>query len=91
MIINGNKDIAINCMKGNRQAQMKLYETFYKRVYNSCFRILRNRFEAENAMQESFLKAFAGLDKYENSIPFEAWIVRIAINTAIDKLRENKL
>jgi RNA polymerase sigma-70 factor (ECF subfamily) len=90
-MIDWDNNIAMQCMNGERKAQMQLYETFYKRVYNSCFRILRDRFEAEDAMQECFLKAFAGLDKYENSVPFEAWIVRIAINTAIDKLRENKL
>jgi RNA polymerase sigma-70 factor (ECF subfamily) len=78
------------CIKGEHKAQMQLYATFYKRVYNSCFRILRDKEEAEDAMQESFIKAFAQLNSYENAVPFEAWIVRIAINTSIDKLRENK-
>jgi RNA polymerase sigma-70 factor (ECF subfamily) len=79
------------CIKGERKAQLQLYTGFYKRIYNSCFRILRDKQDAEDAMQESFIKVFAGLTKYETGIPFEAWITRIAINTAIDKLRENKL
>jgi RNA polymerase sigma-70 factor (ECF subfamily) len=78
------------CRKGERKAQLQLYTTFYKRIYNSCFRILRNKEDAEDAMQESFIKAFFKLDKYENNVPFESWIVRIAVNTAIDKLRETK-
>jgi RNA polymerase sigma-70 factor (ECF subfamily) len=90
-MIDVDNNIVIRCMEGNRKAQMTLYETFYRKLYNSCFRILRNRQEAEDAMQESFLKAFSKLDKYENGVPFEAWIVRIAVNTAIDRLRECKM
>jgi RNA polymerase sigma-70 factor (ECF subfamily) len=78
------------CKKGDRRAQTYLYAAFYKKIYNSCYRILRNPCEAEDAMQESFIKAFSRLDKYEKETPFDAWILRIAINTAIDKLRENQ-
>jgi RNA polymerase sigma-70 factor (ECF subfamily) len=84
-------DITIQCLKSDRKAQMQLYATFYKKMYNSCFRILRNKCEAEDAMQESFLKAFANIDKYDSSISFDAWILRIAINTAIDRLRKSKI
>ncbi|MDR1341182.1 MAG: RNA polymerase sigma factor [Prevotellaceae bacterium] len=89
-MIEWDSNITAQCMKGDRKAQMQLYKTFYKRIYNSCFRILRDRYEAEDAMQESFLKVFSKLGIYEDSIPFEAWIVRIAINTSIDRLRENR-
>jgi RNA polymerase sigma-70 factor (ECF subfamily) len=60
-------------------------------MYNSCFRILRDKCEAEDAMQESFLKAFSNIDKYDSNTSFDAWILRIAINTAIDKLRKSKI
>jgi RNA polymerase sigma-70 factor (ECF subfamily) len=86
-----DSNIAIRCMKGDRRAQMQLYETFYKKVYNSCFRILRDRYEAEDAMQESFLKTFSNFDKYDSEISLEAWILRIAINTAIDRFRKNRM
>ncbi|MDR1169215.1 MAG: sigma-70 family RNA polymerase sigma factor [Prevotellaceae bacterium] len=89
-MIEWNSYMTAQCMKGDRKAQMQLYKTFYKRIYNSCFRILRDRYEAEDAMQESFLKIFSKLGRYDDSAPFEAWIVRIAINTAIDRLRENR-
>ncbi|GHU79532.1 RNA polymerase sigma factor [Bacteroidia bacterium] len=78
------------CKKGDRKAQTQLYAVFYKKVYNSCYRMLQSQYEAEDAMQESFIKAFSRLDKYDGETPFEAWILRIAINTAIDKLRENQ-
>jgi RNA polymerase sigma-70 factor (ECF subfamily) len=90
-MVNDDENIVVQCIKGNRKAQMQLYKMFYKKVYNSCFRILRDRREAEDAMQESFIKAFSNLDKYKTAISFEAWILRIAINTAIDSLRKNKM
>lgn len=86
-MIDFDTEIIVKCKKNDRIAQMQLYNSFYKRIYNTCFRILRNSIDAEDAMQESFLKAFSHLDTYNESTPFEAWIVRIAINTSIDKLR----
>jgi len=90
-MINFDTGIIENCKKNDRRAQMLLYNSFYKRVYNTCFRILRHPAEAEDAMQESFLKAFSNLDSYSEPTPFEAWMVRIAINTSIDKLRKRDL
>lgn len=72
-------------------AQMRLYEAFYKRVYNACYRVLYDSLEAEDAMQESFLKAFSNIGTYNETVPFEAWLVRIAINTSIDKLRKKEI
>lgn len=86
-----DNSIIEQCKTGERRAQMQLYTTFYKRVYNTCYRVLRNAGEAEDAMQESFLKAFSNLDSYAGSVPFDAWIVRIAVNTSIDKLRKKEL
>lgn len=90
-MISFDNSIVEQCKTGGRRAQMQLYSTFYRRVYNTCFRILHNSDEAEEAMQESFLKAFSGLDSYNNTVPFEAWLIRIAINTSIDRLRKKDL
>ncbi|MBD8387485.1 RNA polymerase sigma factor [Dysgonomonas sp. BGC7] len=79
------------CRRGERRAQMQLYNTFSKRVYNACYRVLQNSSEAEDSMQESFLKVFSKLNEYDEATPFEAWLVRIAINTSIDKLRKKDL
>jgi RNA polymerase sigma-70 factor (ECF subfamily) len=87
-MISFDSDIIEQCRRGRHMAQMQLYSTFYKRVYNACYRVLYDSLEAEDAMQESFLKAFSSLDDYNDSVPFEAWLVRISINTCIDKLRK---
>lgn len=90
-MISFDSGIIEQCRKGERRAQMQMYTTFYKRVYNTCFRILRDSAEAEDTMQDAFLKAFSGLDNYNDSVPFEAWLVRIAINTSIDRLRRRNM
>ncbi len=90
-MISFDNSIIEQCRKGDRRAQMSLYSTFYKRVYNACYRVLQDSYEAEDAMQDSFLKAFSRLDTYDVDTPFEAWLVRIAINTSIDRLRKKDL
>lgn len=90
-MISFDSNIIEQCRKGQHLAQMQLYSTFYKRVYNACYRVLYDSLEAEDAMQESFLKAFSSLDDYKESVPFEAWLVRIGINTSIDKIRKKSL
>lgn len=90
-MISFDSNIIDQCREGQHLAQMQIYSTFYKRVYNACYRVLYDSLEAEDAMQESFLKAFSSLDNYKNSVPFEAWLVRIGINTSIDKLRKRNL
>lgn len=84
-------EIIDQCKRGKHIAQMRLYETFYKRVYNVCYRVLYDSLEAEDAMQESFLKAFSNIATYNETVPFEAWLVRIAVNTSIDKLRKKEI
>lgn len=76
-----------DCRKGNRSAQLALYEKYARKLYVACLRIIGNSFEAEEAMQDSFLKVFTKLDQYIDGQNFEAWIHRIAVHTAIDYVR----
>ena len=85
------KNTIDECRKGERRAQLKLYSALSRRVYNTCYRILNNTADAEDAMQESFLKVFTNLDNYNESISFAAWVTRITINTSIDKLRKKNM
>ncbi len=68
-MISFDHSIIEQCRRGDRKAQMQLYSTFYKRVYNACYRVLQDSYEAEDAMQESFLKAFSRLNTYDISTP----------------------
>lgn len=84
-------EILIRCCKGERNAQLQLYSMYNRQIYNSCYRILQNQMDAEDAMQECFLKIFDKLEQYNESVPLGAWITRIAVNTSIDKLRQKNI
>ena len=75
------------CRIGNRSAQLALYKQFAALLYNVCLRIIGNPQDAEEAMQDCFLKAFTRLEQYQAGTSFEAWLQQIAVRTAIDYVR----
>lgn len=75
------------CRRGKRDAQLALYKQFAQRLYIACLRIVGNPADAEEAMQDAFLKIFTRIDQYTDHLCFEAWIHRIAVHTAIDYVR----
>lgn len=88
---NIHQDIIDRCKSGEQKAQFQLYKLYYKAMYNTCLRIVNNSLEAEDIMQESFLKAFEKIDSYKGEVSFGAWIKRIVINHSLDELRKRKL
>ena len=79
------------CLRGSRKAQFKIYKLYYKAMFNTCMRIVNNPFEAEDIMQESFLKAFSRISEYRQEVSFGAWLKRIVINRSIDVMRSRKV
>ncbi|MGC1473341.1 MAG: RNA polymerase sigma factor [Psychroserpens sp.] len=77
------------CKSGNQQAQMEIYERYYKAMYNIAYRIVKNSFEAEDIMQESFLSAFTKLDSLKELRTFSSWLKRIVINNSIQHYKKN--
>lgn len=75
------------CSRKDPEAQMKLYEQYARRMYATCYRIIGNASEAEEAMQDMFLKVFTRIDQYDRKKNFEVWMHRIAVNTSIDYVR----
>jgi len=80
-----------DCRRGKRAAQLELYQKYAQRLYITCLRITGNSVEAEEAIQDSFLKIFTRIDQYKDGQCFEAWIHRIAVHTAIDYVRKQKI
>ncbi|MHB0755085.1 RNA polymerase sigma factor [Polaribacter sp. M15] len=68
---------------------MKIYNAYYKAMYNSAYRILKDSFEAEDIMQEAFLTAFTKLHMYKGEVAFGAWLKRIVINKSLSQLKKN--
>lgn len=89
--INIHHDVVERCRQGDTKAQFELYKLYYKPMYNVCLRMLANEVEAEDVMQESFLKAFTKIDTYEGKVSFGAWLKKIVINRSLDELKKRKV
>ncbi len=76
--------------RGNDEAFTQLVETYQKPVFNLCYRMLGEPEAAEDAAQETFLRAYQNLSRYDNSRSFGTWILSIAAHYCIDRLRKRK-
>jgi len=86
-----NIDVLVqSCTKGDQFAQVELYNRYYKAMYNTALRIVKDTFEAEDIMQESFLNAFTKLDTFKGEVAFGAWLKRIVINNSIHHYRKKQ-
>ncbi|MBV5314025.1 MAG: RNA polymerase sigma factor [Prolixibacteraceae bacterium] len=88
---NIHHDVVERCRKGDSKAQFELYKLYYKPMYSVCLRMLGNEVEAEDVMQEAFLKAFTKIDTYEGVVSFGAWLKKIVINRSLDQLKKRKV
>lgn len=80
-------DLVEACKRGDQKAQFELYRLYYAAMYNTTLRIVGDSDDAEDVMQEAFLKAFTKLETYRKEVSFGAWLKRIVINKALDFLR----
>jgi RNA polymerase sigma-70 factor (ECF subfamily) len=79
-------------MQGKQDAQLEVYNRYYKAMYNTALRIVKHSAEAEDVMQESFLSAFTKLHTFRGEVTFGAWLKRIVVNNSIYhyKKQQNK-
>jgi RNA polymerase sigma-70 factor (ECF subfamily) len=75
---------------GSSTAFGELYDRHRLRIYHTTFRILRNRQDAEDAVQRSFQRAFTNLCRFREDSTFSTWVTRIAINDALMLLRQRR-
>ena len=78
-------------MTGDQDAFAELVEQYQRAVYNLAYRMLGEAGEAEDAAQEAFLRAYQHIERYDSSRPFKTWLLSIASNYCIDKLRKRRL
>ncbi len=88
---NIHQDLIDRCRAGDTKAQFELYKLYYKPMYNVSLRMVGNEVEAEDVMQEAFLKAFTKIDSYEGKVSFGAWLKKIVINRSLDQLKKRKV
>jgi len=77
--------------KGNKKAQLKLYDLHCKAMFIISCRYLKDKEVAKDAMQDAFLKAFINLSRFSSKSNFSAWLKTIVIHTCIDQLKKKKL
>ena len=77
-------------MNNNASAQEVFYNRFSPRMLGVCYRFAKNREDAEDMLQEGFIKVFTQLHQYRNEGALEGWIRRIIVHTCINILKKNK-
>ena len=85
-----HKSLIEDCKGGDQKALFELYRLYHQAMYNTSLRIVGDPDDAEDVMQEAFLKAFAKLKSYREEVSFGAWLKRIVVNKALDFLRLKK-
>lgn len=79
------------CRKGDRRAYKTIYDQYAKAMLNISMRILNNKEEAEEVIQDSFIKAFENLDRFDGKFSFGSWLKRIVINRSLDIAKKRKI
>lgn len=78
------------CLHNQPVAQRELYNRFSPKMLAVCYRFAHNREDAEDMLQESFIKVFSQIHTFQNKGAFEGWIRRIIVHTCINHLKKNK-
>src|SRR4029077_8416933 len=78
------------CLQNDPAAQRELYEKYSAKMLVVCYRYAHNREDAEDMLQEGFIKIFSQMHTFENRGAFEGWIRRIIVHTCINILKKNK-
>ncbi len=88
--MNDLNEIIIDCQHNKRRAQQQLYELYAGKMFGVCMRYCKNSAEAEDCLQESFIKVFSKIDSFGFKGSFEGWVRRIVVNTVIENFRKKQ-
>jgi len=83
-------ELANKASKGDLDAFEELVNIYYKGILSVCYSVLLNNSDAQDCTQETFLKAYRNIKRFDGSSSFFTWIYRIAINTSYDLIRKSK-
>ncbi len=85
------EQLIARCRKQDQNAQLEIYNRYYKAMYNTALRIIKDSAEAEDIMQEAFLTAFTKLPMLTEDKMFGAWLKKIVINSSLTAFRKNEI
>ena len=78
------KELILQCVRGERKAQFQLYKLYSRQMFSICMRMLSQRDEAEDALQDAFVAAFKSIEQFKHESTFGAWLKRIVVNKFIN-------
>ncbi|MCS6856198.1 MAG: sigma-70 family RNA polymerase sigma factor [Sandaracinaceae bacterium] len=85
-----DRELVERAQRGDGQAFRLLFERYHRRLYALVYRMLQNREDAMDCVQEAFVKVYRHLPNFQGSASFYTWLYRIAFNLAIDQLRRRR-
>ena len=88
--INLHQDIIDQCLKGSSDAQFQLYKLYSKAMFNICVRMINDRDDAEDVLQDAFVSAFRNLSSYRGDASFGSWLKRIVVNKCLNFIKKYK-
>jgi RNA polymerase sigma-70 factor (ECF subfamily) len=89
--VNENESLwLVRAQQGDSEAFTSLVEMYQRPVYNLCYRMLGNANDAEDAAQETFLRAYKSMQRYDRKRSFATWVLSIASHYCIDQLRKRR-
>ena len=86
-----HSDLVEQCKANDRRAQLQLYRQYCDGMFCVAMRFLNNENDAEDVLQEAFIKAFQKLEQFRGDVTFGAWLKRIVINKCIDFIKSKKV
>ncbi|MFP4844636.1 RNA polymerase sigma factor [Winogradskyella sp. PE311] len=78
-----------NCIKQDAEAQSQLYKQYASKLFSLCLKYSKNYAEAEDNLHDAFITVFSKISQYKNKGSFEGWLKRIAINTSLQRYRQD--
>ncbi|RLD43472.1 MAG: hypothetical protein DRI86_09950 [Bacteroidetes bacterium] len=85
------EELLSNCLQNDRNSQYKLYEKYSRKIFGVCMRYAKNHTDAEDILQEGFIKVFKYLKDYSGRGSFEGWLRRIMVTTALNYYKKKNL
>lgn len=86
-----DENLIAGCLRGERLMQEGLYKKYASVLYPICLRYSNDHYQAEDMLQEAFVKIFFNLHKFRGDGSFEGWLKRISVNTAIEHFKKNQV
>ena len=76
------------CLKRDQRAQKELFDKYSPKMMGVCLRYMKNKEQAEDALQDGFVKVFSKLNLYKGKGSLEGWVRRVLVNTCLDQIRK---